>query len=157
MVSLEIVETQPVNTKLREDIEDTDCTEEKENQLKFQDVTLHSSPDSYHLRSAARISVQDLGNYVSGENLVDIDGEEVDYEEDFNDENSLQGDDAVQSDTSDTVSTIRRWFVRVNISKIDLCGQLLESFLNVMQFILLDNISLPYIRPCRNILNASNL
>ena len=47
--------------------------------------------------------MQGLGNYVSSEDMVDIDGEEVDYEEDFNDENSLQGDDAVQSDTSDTV------------------------------------------------------
>lgn len=67
----------------------------------------------------------------------------LDYEE-----TTAQDDDHIPPQEQEPQQHNKVIFITVEIPNPARCGQLLESFLDVMELLLTENASLPYIRPC---------
>jgi len=54
-----------------------------------------------------------------------------------------------------TGRSLKKWYILIHIPNPRRCGQLIESFLEVLQFFLLHNVSIPYIRPSGDVIERT--
>lgn len=94
--------------------------------------------------------VMNTSDLLEGDNDSDFHSSDDEEEENGNGHESLSDDDSlnnIESSQNRGYNSGRRWFLTVSIPYTSRCGQLLESYLDLISMLLFDNVVYPYIRP----------
>jgi len=111
-------------------------------------VPEEDAPVAYRTRH--RASLQENAIDTSAEDSLDAQSEDVRLPQSHHDQQPSNSQRNNENRDRQHVSsrTVEEWFITVNIPNPRRCGLLIESFLELLQFFLTDNVSIPYVRPC---------